>query len=163
MSIWCFKIFVTEEQNLRPVLKSCFVVTLRLVADLQSSERTVVRYVWWPRGAEPTPLLTVAVLADRYTLQASTFQMAILLQYNTEDSYTVQQLTDSTQIKTVSAQTSAPSFALLCDRGAGVSDPLSALFSGHFGSSSSDSVKIEAAGESHFLSEEVKPSRVAGL
>lgn len=28
--------------------------------------------------------------------------MAILLQYNTEDSYTVQQLTDSTQIKTVS-------------------------------------------------------------
>lgn len=82
------------------MLRSSFVVTLRLVADLQSSERTVVRYVWRPRGADPTPLLTVAVLADRYTLQASTFQMAILLQYNTEDSYTVQQLTDSTQIKT---------------------------------------------------------------
>uniref|UniRef100_A0AAZ3NX48 Cullin-1 n=1 Tax=Oncorhynchus tshawytscha TaxID=74940 RepID=A0AAZ3NX48_ONCTS len=37
---------------------------------------------------------------NRYTLQASTFQMAILLQYNTEDLYSVQQLTDSTQIKT---------------------------------------------------------------
>ncbi|KAJ6650220.1 hypothetical protein lerEdw1_013509 [Lerista edwardsae] len=33
--------------------------------------------------------------------EASTFQMAILLQYNTEDAYTVQQLTDSTQIKMV--------------------------------------------------------------
>uniref|UniRef100_A0A6Q2XR75 Cullin-1 n=1 Tax=Esox lucius TaxID=8010 RepID=A0A6Q2XR75_ESOLU len=37
---------------------------------------------------------------NRYTLQASTFQMAILLQYNAEVLYTVQQLTDSTQIKT---------------------------------------------------------------
>ncbi|XP_065114142.1 cullin-1b [Paramisgurnus dabryanus] len=36
---------------------------------------------------------------NRYTLQASTFQMAILLQFNTENSYSVQQLTDSTQIK----------------------------------------------------------------
>ena len=35
--------------------------------------------------------------------QASTFQMAILLQYNTEDAYAVQQLTDSTQIKMVPA------------------------------------------------------------
>lgn len=34
--------------------------------------------------------------------KASTFQMAILLQYNTEDAYAVQQLTDSTQIKMVS-------------------------------------------------------------
>lgn len=52
----------------------------------------------------------------RYTLQASTFQMAILLQYNTEDSYTVQQLTDSTQIKTVSVLTFLPSvtFKALC-------------------------------------------------
>ncbi|KTF82332.1 hypothetical protein cypCar_00024753 [Cyprinus carpio] len=31
--------------------------------------------------------------------EASTFQMAILLQFNTENSYTVQQLADSTQIK----------------------------------------------------------------
>ncbi|KAB0376035.1 hypothetical protein FD755_012678 [Muntiacus reevesi] len=36
---------------------------------------------------------------NKYTLHASTFQMAILLQYNTEDAYTVQQLTDRTQIK----------------------------------------------------------------
>uniref|UniRef100_A0AAX7U076 Cullin family profile domain-containing protein n=1 Tax=Astatotilapia calliptera TaxID=8154 RepID=A0AAX7U076_ASTCA len=80
-----------------PFQQSC---TFALPSEVIHSERTVVRYVWRPRGAEPTPLLTVAVLVDRYTLQASTFQMAILLQYNTEDSYTVQQLTDSTQIKT---------------------------------------------------------------
>lgn len=36
--------------------------------------------------------------------KASTFQMAILLQYNTEDAYAVQQLTDSTQIKMVSSR-----------------------------------------------------------
>uniref|UniRef100_A0A3Q3C9F6 Cullin-1 n=1 Tax=Haplochromis burtoni TaxID=8153 RepID=A0A3Q3C9F6_HAPBU len=80
-----------------PFQQSC---TFALPSEVNHSERTVVRYVWRPQGAEPTPLLTVAVLVDRYTLQASTFQMAILLQYNTEDSYTVQQLTDSTQIKT---------------------------------------------------------------
>ncbi|XP_067685602.1 cullin-1-like [Haliotis asinina] len=36
---------------------------------------------------------------NRYTLQASTFQMAVLLQYNTEVSYNVQQLMEITQIK----------------------------------------------------------------
>nr|XP_023026663.1 cullin-1 isoform X1 [Leptinotarsa decemlineata]XP_023026664.1 cullin-1 isoform X1 [Leptinotarsa decemlineata] len=36
---------------------------------------------------------------SRYTLQASTFQMAILLQYNLSDSWTVAQLEDNTQIK----------------------------------------------------------------
>jgi len=36
---------------------------------------------------------------NRYTLQASTFQMAVLLQYNHGVSYTAQQLQDSTQIK----------------------------------------------------------------
>ncbi|KAK6182455.1 cullin-1 [Patella vulgata] len=36
---------------------------------------------------------------NRYTLQASTFQMAVLLQYNMVDSFTVQQIFESTQIK----------------------------------------------------------------
>ncbi|XKL69499.1 hypothetical protein PGB90_007268 [Kerria lacca] len=36
---------------------------------------------------------------NRYTLQASTYQMAILLQFNTLDTWTVSQLADSTQIK----------------------------------------------------------------
>ena len=35
----------------------------------------------------------------RYTLQASTFQMAVLLQYNDSDHWTVGQLAESTQIK----------------------------------------------------------------
>ncbi|KAL1450969.1 hypothetical protein WDU94_003271 [Cyamophila willieti] len=36
---------------------------------------------------------------NRYTLQASTFQMAILLQYNLSESWTVAQLSESTQIR----------------------------------------------------------------
>ncbi|OXU25382.1 hypothetical protein TSAR_005317 [Trichomalopsis sarcophagae] len=36
---------------------------------------------------------------NRYTLQASTFQMAVLLQYNTSTTWTIQQLHESTQIK----------------------------------------------------------------
>ncbi|RWS17083.1 cullin-1-like protein, partial [Dinothrombium tinctorium] len=36
---------------------------------------------------------------NKYTLQASTFQMAVLLQYNTGDKFTLQQLFESTQIK----------------------------------------------------------------
>uniref|UniRef100_UPI00358E913A cullin-1-like n=1 Tax=Myxine glutinosa TaxID=7769 RepID=UPI00358E913A len=35
----------------------------------------------------------------RYTLQASTFQMAVLLQYNTNDAYTMQQLHQNTELK----------------------------------------------------------------
>ncbi|XP_073972137.1 cullin 1 isoform X1 [Rhodnius prolixus] len=36
---------------------------------------------------------------NRYTLQASTLQMAVLLQYNSSESWTVAQLAESTQIK----------------------------------------------------------------
>ncbi|CAH1774938.1 unnamed protein product [Owenia fusiformis] len=36
---------------------------------------------------------------NRYTLQASTFQMAVLLMYNQSTSYTYQQLQESTQVK----------------------------------------------------------------
>ncbi|ERL90945.1 cullin-1 [Dendroctonus ponderosae] len=36
---------------------------------------------------------------NRYTLQASTFQMAVLLQFNVADSWTVAQLEENTQIK----------------------------------------------------------------
>ncbi|XP_072391682.1 cullin-1 isoform X3 [Diabrotica undecimpunctata] len=36
---------------------------------------------------------------NRYTLQASTFQMAVLLQYNVADSWTIAQLEENTQIK----------------------------------------------------------------
>ncbi|XP_077996577.1 cullin-1 [Glandiceps talaboti] len=36
---------------------------------------------------------------NRYTLQASTFQMAVLLQYNTSDSYSIQLLHEHTQLK----------------------------------------------------------------
>ncbi|XP_059390431.1 cullin-1-like [Carassius carassius] len=43
--------------------------------------------------------LVTSCFKNRYTLQASTFQMAILLQFNTENIYTVQQLADSTRIK----------------------------------------------------------------
>uniref|UniRef100_A0A0A9WZX0 Cullin-1 n=2 Tax=Lygus hesperus TaxID=30085 RepID=A0A0A9WZX0_LYGHE len=37
---------------------------------------------------------------NRYTLQASTLQMAVLLQYNTSETWTMAQLAESTQIKT---------------------------------------------------------------
>lgn len=36
----------------------------------------------------------------RYTLQASTFQMAVLLQFNVSKSWTIAQLEENTQIKT---------------------------------------------------------------
>ncbi|XP_074599588.1 cullin 1 [Brevipalpus obovatus] len=43
--------------------------------------------------------LTTNCFRNKYTLQASTYQTAVLLQYNTAESYTLQQLCDCTQIK----------------------------------------------------------------
>merc|ERR1711899_723318 len=43
--------------------------------------------------------LTTNCFKNKYTLQASTFQMAVLLQYNDSDKWTVSQLTEATQIK----------------------------------------------------------------
>jgi cullin 1 len=43
--------------------------------------------------------ITTNCFKNKYTLQASTFQMAVLLQYNNSDQFTVQQLFESTQIK----------------------------------------------------------------
>ncbi|XP_041458343.1 cullin-1-like [Lytechinus variegatus] len=43
--------------------------------------------------------LVTSCFKNRYTLQASTFQMAVLLQFNVSDSYSLQQLHDNTQIK----------------------------------------------------------------
>lgn len=43
--------------------------------------------------------LTTNCFKNRYTLQASTFQMAILLQFNVADSWTIAQLAENTQIK----------------------------------------------------------------
>merc|ERR1712076_352375 len=43
--------------------------------------------------------LTTNCFKNKYTLQASTFQMAVLLQYNDSDKWTVARLSDATQIK----------------------------------------------------------------
>nr|XP_042126374.1 LOW QUALITY PROTEIN: cullin-1-like [Peromyscus maniculatus bairdii] len=87
-----------------PFQQSC---TFALPSELEHSyQRFTAFYASRHSGRKLTWLyqlskgeLVTNCFKNRYTLQASTFQMAILLQYNTEDAYTVQQLTDSTQIK----------------------------------------------------------------
>ncbi|KAI1242964.1 hypothetical protein IHE44_0000529 [Lamprotornis superbus] len=89
-----------------PFQQSC---TFALPSELERSyQRFTAFYASRHSGRKLTWLyqlskgeLVTNCFKNRYTLQASTFQMAILLQYNTEDAYTMQQLTDSTQIKMV--------------------------------------------------------------
>uniref|UniRef100_A0A8C5C9Z7 Cullin 1a n=1 Tax=Gadus morhua TaxID=8049 RepID=A0A8C5C9Z7_GADMO len=87
-----------------PFQQSC---TFALPSELERSyQRFTAFYASRHSGRKLTWLyhlskgeLVTNCFKNRYTLQASTFQMAILLQYNAEDVYTVQQLTDSTHIK----------------------------------------------------------------
>ncbi|KAG1681900.1 Cullin-1 [Nymphon striatum] len=62
------------------------------------SERHSGRKLNWLYHMSKGELVTNC-FKNRYTLQASTFQMAVLLQYNTCDTFTLQQLHESTQIK----------------------------------------------------------------
>uniref|UniRef100_L7M9M6 Cullin-1 n=1 Tax=Rhipicephalus pulchellus TaxID=72859 RepID=L7M9M6_RHIPC len=57
------------------------------------------RKLHWLYNMSKGELIANCFHKNRYTLQASTFQMAVLLQYNIEVSYTVQQLQEGTGIK----------------------------------------------------------------
>lgn len=57
------------------------------------------RKLHWLYNMSKGELIANCFHKNRYTLQASTFQMAVLLQYNIELSFTVQQLQEGTAIK----------------------------------------------------------------
>jgi len=56
------------------------------------------RKLHWLYNMSKGEILTTC-FKNRYTLQASTFQMAVLLQYNTADQFSISQLLENTQIK----------------------------------------------------------------
>merc|ERR1719259_994922 len=86
-----------------PFQQSC---TFTLPSEL---ERCVTRFTGFYSGQHSGRKLNwlyhmskgelVANLANRYTLQASTFQMAVLLQFNEADQWTLTELFESTKIK----------------------------------------------------------------
>ncbi|KAK2179486.1 hypothetical protein NP493_487g01037 [Ridgeia piscesae] len=92
----------------RPFQQSCaFVIPLELERSFQRfttfySSQHSGRKLNWLYHMSKGELITNC-FKNRYTLQASTFQMAVLLQYNHSPSFTVQQLEESTQIKSASS------------------------------------------------------------